>query len=143
MRLAVVAVCAALSGAATPTILDGLTADPAQAAPNAAYVETHLLFGTARPDGGPDVTEGQFQEFVNEVVSPRFPAGLSVDELSGQWRNQDGTISRERSYDITLLYPAHEAAGKDAAIEKIREDYKHRFAQESVGRVDDHARVDF
>lgn len=107
------------------------------------YTETGLLFGTARPDGGPEVTERQFRSFVDEFVTPRFPEGLTVQTGQGQYRDAHGTIERERSYELSLLYPRERARANDPKVEQIRKEYVRRFDQEAVARVDDSARVDF
>ncbi|MEW1772322.1 DUF3574 domain-containing protein [Streptomyces sp. NPDC086777] len=107
------------------------------------YIETRLLFGTARPDGGPAVTDRQFTAFVDKEVTPDFPAGLTVQSGRGQWRDARGTIERERSYVLVLLYPQASAKNSDRKIEEIRRAYEKAFAQESVGRVDERAQVDF
>ena len=155
LRIAALVLAAALAGAAAATapaaLADGDPAPPvtlSQAAPSQAadlapYVQTHLMFGTVRPDGGPDVTDRQFRAFVDEVVTPRFPAGLTADEVRGQYRDRHGTIERERSYEVYLLYPLTEAQEQDARIEEIRDAYTARFAQESVARVDEPARAGF
>ncbi|MEU9862383.1 DUF3574 domain-containing protein [Streptomyces sp. NPDC047971] len=108
-----------------------------------AYVETRLFFGTERPDGGPDVTDRQFMAFVDKEVTPGFPAGLTVQEGRGQWRDANGTIERERSYELILFYPAAEAGLHDARIERVREAYRKAFGQESVARLDEPTRADF
>ncbi|MEV6013618.1 DUF3574 domain-containing protein, partial [Streptomyces sp. NPDC051976] len=113
-----------------------------RAAP-APYIETHLLFGTARPDGGPAVSDKEFQDFVDQSITPRFPAGLTVTQASGQYRDRHGLIERERSYEIYLLYPSGDAASAGGRIEEIRARYTARFHQESVARVDEDARVEF
>jgi hypothetical protein len=108
-----------------------------------AYIETRLLFGTERPDGGRAVTDGQFMAFVDREVTPGFPDGLTVQNGRGQWRDARGAIERERSYELILLYPAGEARARDARIEGIRTAYEKTFGQESVGRLDDPTRADF
>ncbi|MEK8172076.1 DUF3574 domain-containing protein [Streptomyces sp. M19] len=111
--------------------------------PGKPYVETRLFFGTQRPDGGPPVTDKQFLAFVDDHVTPSFPAGLTIQDGRGQWRDQHGTIERERSYVLTLLYPAAEARARDPRIETVRDAYEKEFGQESVARADEAARVDF
>ncbi|MET9802650.1 DUF3574 domain-containing protein [Streptomyces sp. NPDC006368] len=108
-----------------------------------AYLETRLFFGTERPDGGPDVTDEQFMAFVDREVTPRFPEGLTVQDGRGQWRDAGGTIERERSYELILLYPAAEARTRDPHIEWIREAYERTFGQESVARLDEPTLADF
>ncbi|MGY5050587.1 DUF3574 domain-containing protein [Streptomyces sp. 900105755] len=131
--------------AGAPAAYTALAAGHPSAVPERGkpYIETRLLFGTARPDGGPAVTDRQFTAFVDREVTPDFPDGLTVQSGRGQWRDAHGTIEKERSYVLVLLYP--EAAGRnsDRKIEEIRRAYEKTFAQESVGRVDEHARADF
>lgn len=119
------------------------TPTTSQVARGEAYTETRLLFGTERPDGGPDVTDKQFMEFIDDEVTPSFPDGLTVQDGRGQWRDSNGKIERERSYELILLYPTKQAHKRDALIEEIREDYVKEYAQDSVARLDDKVRVDF
>ncbi|GGV51077.1 hypothetical protein GCM10010277_46280 [Streptomyces longisporoflavus] len=119
------------------------TTTTAHVARGDAYTETRLLFGTERPDGGPDVTDKQFMKFIDDEVTPSFPDGLTVQDGRGQWRDSNGKIERERSYELILLYPTTQAHKRDALIEDIREDYVKEYAQDSVARLDDRVRVDF
>ncbi|NUP23207.1 MAG: DUF3574 domain-containing protein [Streptomyces sp.] len=129
---------------AAPTAYASLDTDGASVRQRGEpYVETQLFFGTARPDGGPAVTDAQFMAFVDKEVTPGFPDGLTIQTGRGQWRDVSGTIEKERSYELILLYPQAQAKSSDRKIEEIRRDYEKAFAQESVGRVDDLARVDF
>ncbi|MFD7663049.1 DUF3574 domain-containing protein [Streptomyces sp. NPDC059788] len=152
LRPAAIALSAALLGAGAPTAYAALAdesrpAATAAASPKAAegrpYIETSLLFGTARPDGGPPVTDKEFHAFIDAFVTPRFPGGLTVQDGYGQYRDAHGTIERERSYELILLYPTSEARPNGPKIEQIRAAYLKRFGQESVARIDDRARVDF
>ncbi|MEF3112377.1 DUF3574 domain-containing protein [Streptomyces chrestomyceticus] len=153
LRLAALALSAALLGAGAPTAYAALAEEDRPAATAAAtpqktvegrpYVETSLLFGTARPDGGPPVTDKEFHAFVDQFVTPRFPDGLTVQDGYGQYRDAHGTIERERSYELILLYPTSQSGPNNPKIEQIRTAYMKRFGQESVARIDDRARVDF
>ncbi|MFF4603440.1 DUF3574 domain-containing protein [Streptomyces sp. NPDC001339] len=107
------------------------------------YVETSLIFGTAHPDGSPPVTDRQFRGFVDAFVTPRFPEGLTVQQGQGQYRDAHGTIERERSYELILLYPVSRKGPSGRKIEEIRSAYTQRFGQESVARVDHRTSVDF
>ncbi|MFD9907304.1 DUF3574 domain-containing protein [Streptomyces sp. NPDC059063] len=147
-RLALAATAAVLAIGA-PTAYAALDTDKPAAATASApprgkpFVETRLFFGTERPDGGPDVTDKQFMKFIDDEVTPGFPDGLTVQKGRGQWKDSNGKIERERSYELILLYPTAEAKRRDKVIEEIRSDYEKKFAQDSVGRLDDRARVDF
>ncbi|RPE45111.1 uncharacterized protein DUF3574 [Streptomyces sp. Ag109_O5-1] len=139
--LAVAGLLLAGAPAAYTAVADGRP--PAASAHGKPYVETTLFFGTARPDGGPAVTDRQFMAFVDKEVTPDFPDGLTVRNGRGQWRDAHGTIEKERSYELILLYAESAATGSDRKIEEIRRAYEKAFAQESVGRVDERAQVDF
>ncbi len=71
------------------------------------------------------------------MVTPEFPDGLTVITGTGQFRGSDNVIVREGSFVLVLLYPLETAKESSKKIEKIREDYKHYFQQQSVLRVDD------
>ena len=116
-------------------------AAPAQPAAEDLWHRTELYFGSAKPDGTV-VTEAQFQRFVDQEVTPRFPDGLTLLTGYGQYRNSAGIIVKERSAELILLYPLSQ---RDASrkIEEIRENYKHAFQQESVLRVDSLAAISF
>ncbi|MFD9501708.1 DUF3574 domain-containing protein [Streptomyces sp. NPDC060035] len=127
---------AALGSEAPPTA-------PAAAVRGADYVETRLFFGTERPDGGTDVTDPQFLAFIDRYVTPGFPSGLTIQDGRGQWRDSNGMIERERSYELILLYPASEARLRDPQIEQIRAAYAKAYAQDSVARLDERTLADF
>ncbi|MFJ6898453.1 DUF3574 domain-containing protein [Streptomyces hokutonensis] len=141
---AVLAIAGLLLAAAAPTAYASLDTGTAPAPTRGTpYVETQLFFGTERPDGGPAVTDRQFMAFVDKEVTPDFPDGLTVQSGRGQWRDANGRIEKERSYEVILLYPVTAAGASDRKIEEIRRAYEKAFAQESVGRVDDRTRADF
>lgn len=96
-----------------------------------AAVQDLLYFGTATPDGV--VSASDWQGFVDGVVTPRFPDGLSVWPASGQWKSAAGPIVREGSYVLNLVHPDDTKA--EAAIADIVRTYKTRFRQEAVMRV--------
>ena len=100
-----------------------------------AFVRTELFFGTARVDGA--VTEDDVRRFIDEEVTPEFPDGLSLLKGQGQFRGGDGSLVKEECFVLVLLYPYDTAKKSGQKIQRIRERYKDRFAQESVLRIDD------
>jgi hypothetical protein len=102
---------------------------------------TELYFGASKSDGS-TVTRQEFEDFVDEIVTPRFPDGLTLLAGDGQWRDSTGTIIEEESNVLILLYPLDDREA-NSEIEQIREAYKDAFQQESVLRVDDYSRVSF
>ena len=99
------------------------------------YIRTELYFGRNKPSGG-TVSVEEWRRFVDEFVTPRFPDGLTILEANGQWRGKDGIIAREQSMVVVLLYSRKDRKAANAKIEEIRAEYKKRFEQESVLRLD-------
>lgn len=102
-------------------------------------IEDELFFGTAMPQG--HVTPEQWQAFLGEEVTPRFPQGLSVVSAAGQWRGGDGRLVHESSYVLTLVHP--DDAASEASILAITQAYKTRFRQEAVMRLRQRACASF
>jgi hypothetical protein len=138
MRLILLAmVCAGgLAGCATPGPTDDAAARPAgkaACAPGEQWTVNDLLyFGTAKPAGGV-VSPEEWAKFLRDVVTPRFPEGLTAWPASGQWRGNDGQVVREDSRVLQLLHPAEAAAERD--VQAIAAEYKQQFAQDAVLRV--------
>ena len=108
-------------------------APPVCTAPLKSAVAIDLYFGRDKPSGG-EVTDAEWGAFVTEVVTSRFPDGLSVFDSSGQYREPTGRIVRERSKRLVVIVfdaPAHKAK-----VIEIVEAYKQRFGQYSVFRVE-------
>jgi hypothetical protein len=84
-----------------------------------AFVRTQLFFGTAKADGTA-VTDAEFRAFVDDVITRRFPDGLTVVKGEGQFKASDGCIVKEQSYVVTLLYPAESQKDGSHKIEIIR-----------------------
>ena len=92
-----------------------------------------LYFGTQKPDGSTPVSDAEWQQFLADEITTRFPAGFTTWEASGQWRDEHNVIERERTHIVQVVHPADgEAEGR---IKAIVEAYKKRFAQEAVFRV--------
>jgi hypothetical protein len=106
----------------------------ATAAP-ALWRQSALYFGMQRRDGRA-VSELEWTGFVEEVITPRFPDGLTILMADGQWRTERGLIQREPSRVVTVVYPVGEAGEADAKLTAIGLEYAARFDQEAVMRVD-------
>ena len=95
-------------------------------------ISDRLFFGTDIPAGG-TVSDADWQQFVKDVITPRFPKGLTITQGNGQWMDARGAIARERVY---ILEVEHErSAETDAAIQAIANEYKKRFGQDAVLRI--------
>ena len=101
------------------------------------FVRTELFFGSDREDE-PDVTPEQFHHFLDKIITPLFPDGLTLLTGQGQFCcDKAGAIIQETSFVLILLYPLETQKESSAKIDKIREQYKDIFKQQSVVRVDD------
>lgn len=98
------------------------------------FLCTELYFGMSKPDG--EISEEEFAAFLDDVITPELPDGLTVLNGIGQFRNSENRIVREKSKVIILLYPKKIRKKANRKIERIRERYKQKFQQESVLRVD-------
>ena len=103
--------------------------------------ETTLYFGMSRPHG-PNITEKEWQAFVDKEVTPRFRDGLTVFQGKGQWLGDDGTVAKESSHALMLIHGINDKEG-EKNIEALRTIYKDKFQQESVMRVDINKCVSF
>ncbi len=92
-------------------------------------IEADLFFGRNIPGGG-EVSESQFQAFVDSVITPRFPAGLTIFDANGQFQDSIGTIIEEPSKVVTLLF--EDTQENETAIDEIITAYLQQFNQESV-----------
>ena len=117
-----------------------VSAEAAECTPPArAQVRHELVFGTARAHGIP-LREDEWQSFVDSVVTPRFPDGLTVLNANGQWRGEAG-LTNEQARILVIWHDR--SPSRDADIEAIRSAYKERFDQESVLRIDSVSCVSF
>ncbi len=96
------------------------------------FVKYELFMGRSTADGNVVVDE-EWDSFLADTVTPRFPDGLTVLDAQGQWRNSEGRILKERSTILVILAPPGEDARR--LINEISDEYKMRFNQESVLQV--------
>ncbi|MBS0526812.1 MAG: DUF3574 domain-containing protein [Proteobacteria bacterium] len=119
-------------GACTPSVR---TAAPASAcaAPLEPAVEVDLYFGLSI-EKDRQVSEAEWAAFLNEEVTRRFPDGLSVLDVRGQYRMPDGRIERERSKLLVVV--VFDAPAHTAKVQAVIDAYKKRYGQHSVFRVE-------
>ena len=125
----VLAVAVFVAGAAAGTAVSAQRrpSDP-QCGSASAQVRTTLYFGLSKQKGS--VSELEWQMFLRDEVTTRFPSGLTAWEAEGQWRGNDGTIGHERSKVLLLVHPDTPAAR--TAVQTVIERYRKGFDQESV-----------
>lgn len=103
------------------------------------YVSEMLYFGTDTPYG--EVSDEEWQVFVEQVVTPRFPQGLTVWPAYGQWRMASGEIVQEGTFVLHVMHLNEPV--RETAIQEIMDEYKSSFQQEAVLRVQNDVCVSF
>ena len=99
-----------------------------------------LVFGMGRK-GAAEISDAEWQAFLDAEITPRFPDGLTVLSGYGQWRSAGGDVAKETS---RVLLVWHKPGGEaERHAEAIRATWKARHAQESVLRADSTACVNF
>jgi len=136
IRICVISLCIFLAACAH---------DAPHASTHLDWVQTELFFGIASQNADAALAtqrEQRWQTFLDKEVTPRFPEGLSVFDVSGQWLSpKKGTISYERSKALLILY--HDTPQHRADIETIRDAWKKLTGDESVLRINQNVDVSF
>jgi hypothetical protein len=112
-------------------------------APTKGWVDTKLYFGLGLADA-PDkgISESQWRDFLDKEVTTRFPSGLSVVDVYGQWQGKNQRApERLRSKMLIVDYP--DTQENRDKIEAIRTAWKQRTGDQSVLRVTEPVDVSF
>ncbi|MGD0629269.1 MAG: DUF3574 domain-containing protein [Terracidiphilus sp.] len=126
--------------AATAPTLSGDAAHPGQ---TSGWVDTKLYFGLGladRPEQG--VSEAKWREFLDKEVTPRFPDGLSVVDVYGQWQGAK-QLSPERLRSKMLIVDYPDTQENRDKVEAIRSAWKKMTGDQSVLRVTQPVDVSF
>jgi len=115
--------------AAAPPAQQTATAPPL--AGEQDLVDDRLVFGRNIPTGG-QVSDSAWSAFMAEVITPVFPAGLTVLRSEGQWLDPRGNLVKEPGVIVLLLHPRGTPA--DSVFERIATEYRRRFHQDAVLR---------
>jgi hypothetical protein len=110
-------------------------AEPAAAVRTEKFYRTELYFGRSIPGGG-IVSDQEWNSFLADIVTPRFPDGFTSLKAIGQYREKGGKIVTEPSEVLIFFYSGRNKNESRAKIEQIRAAYLKMFKQESVLRVD-------
>lgn len=120
-----------------------LSGDPAHPASARGWVDTRLYFGLGpanRPEQG--ISETKWRDFLDREVTPRFPDGLSVQDVYGQWQGK-GQAAPERLRSKVLIIDYPDSPENRARIQAIRSAWKAITHDQSVMRVTQPADVSF
>ncbi|MGG5808944.1 DUF3574 domain-containing protein [Falsiroseomonas sp. CW058] len=116
-----------------PALLAGCAAAPPAACPAGTGPATFAEAFFGRSAAGREVVDdAAWARFVDEVLTPAFPDGLTVLDGAGQWRGRDGRVARERSKLLLVALPSATPDGAAARLAPVTAAYRARFGQESV-----------
>ena len=125
---------------AAPPTLAGDQAHPSRAQ---GWVDTSLYFGLGPADHlDQGISDGRWREFLDREVTPRFPDGLSVVDVYGQWQGKNQTApERLRTKMLVILYP--DSQENREKVDAIRAAWKQLTGDQSVLRVTQPSEVSF
>ncbi len=89
-----------------------------------------MLFGLKDKDDKA-ITEDQWQRFLADEITPRFPAGLTVFDANGQWLPPSGKLQRE-PVKVVLVAVSEDPAESIKRVHEISAEYAKRFNQYAV-----------
>jgi hypothetical protein len=90
-----------------------------------------LFFGRSIQGQG-EVGDRDWNEFLDQVVTPNLPSGYTVFDAAGAWRNPaTGHTGHERTKVLLVALP--DAAASTAAIDRVRKAYEAQYHQVLVG----------
>lgn len=98
---------------------------------------SQLYFGTHINENGnvAHVDTADWKGFVEGAIVSRFPEGFTMHDAHGFYRStQDGSTVREPAYILTVAHAG--SSESNGRLDEIASEYKLRFKQESVLRVD-------
>jgi hypothetical protein len=127
----------------TATAAPTLSGDRAHPGVTQGWVDAKLYFGLGPADHlDQGISETRWREFLDREVTPRFPTGLSVVDVYGQWQGKkQAEPERLRSKMLVILYP--DSQPNRDKIDAIRTAWKQMTGDQSVLRVIEPADVSF
>ena len=141
-----VSLCACAHVRTAPTAAQApptLTGDPAHPGASHGWVDTKLYFGLGpADDSAKGISESQWRAFLDKEVSSRFPAGLSVVDVYGQWQGKERKAP-ERLRSKMLIIDYQDSEENRSKIDAIRAAWKQMTGDQSVMRVTEPADVSF
>ena len=129
--LSAVCIAASLSGCANPAV-------PSCAAGLGAPMTVFsLFFGRSIPGRG-DLTDKEWQAFLDNTVTANLPNGYTIFDATGGWMNPMTKRTIKESTKV-LLVALPDVPVSLSAINRIRTEYQTEFHQQLVGMTVQHA----
>jgi hypothetical protein len=122
---------ALLAGCGAPPLAPAPQAPPAVNDGCTAGTVSRLYLG--RDSAAGEVSDAQWRAFVDDAVTPRFPAGFTVFGAHGHWRDASVQPARTVSEASFMLEIVHDdATATREQVRAIADDYRQRFGQQAV-----------
>jgi hypothetical protein len=115
-----------------------LTGDPAHPGITSGWVDTKLYFDIGLVENA----ETRWHDFLDREVTPRFPDGLSVIDVHGQWQGKNQAAPEHHPTRLLIIDYPDTKENRDK-IEAIRSAWKKLTGEQSVLRVTQPADVSF
>ncbi len=108
-----------------------------------SFIEFNIYFGSEKGDGS-EVSDAEWQAFLADEVTPRFPDGLTVFDARGQWLDTDADrLYREGTKVLNVLVPSETVDEAKQAIDEIADLYVEEFDQQVVFKTSGQACAGF
>lgn len=141
--LALLPLALAAPGAQAQTAAPATPTPGWQATPwaDSVMIETQLFFSLATGDGK-GVSEQQFAQFLEEVVRPRFPDGMTVLDAYGQGKgtNVDPVAMLHAGTKMLILVHPN-TPDAQSKLGEIKAQFRTRFGGTNVFHVDFPVRI--
>jgi len=98
--------------------------------------------GGAPPGGGGTVSEQQWKNFSDSVISNYFPEGYTEWDANGRWKDTDTKQTITEPTKVVTFF-GKKTRARSAALDSIAQRYLRRFRQQSVLRTDMKSKVKF
>ncbi|EDQ89545.1 uncharacterized protein MONBRDRAFT_8079 [Monosiga brevicollis MX1] len=112
---------------------------------NNGWLKSSLFFGLSiqAPNGTTigEVTEAEFQAFVQREVVPQFPSGLSILNVSGEYLTASNQTIQEASRLLILYHRRHDDSQQ--RLQAVAHAFCEQFQQESVLAATEDATINF
>ena len=128
--LSAICIATSLSGCTDPAIP---SCAPGLGAPMTVF---SLFFGRAIPGRG-DLTDKEWQAFLDTIVTANLPNGYTLFDATGAWMNPMTKRTIKESTKV-LLVALPDAPVSLSAINRIRSEYQIEFHQQFVGMTVQH-----
>ncbi|BAF89685.1 hypothetical protein AZC_3687 [Azorhizobium caulinodans ORS 571] len=108
---------------------------------DSVMLETQLFFSLSTADGA-GVSEQQFAQFMEDVVRPRFPDGMTVLDAYGQGAGAAGGIAAMLHAGTKMVLLVHpNTPDAQSKVGEVKAQYKARFPGAGIRHLDFPVRI--